>query len=312
MTVSKHGDIWLLGKHRLICTNSSDYESIARLMARQKVNLLFTSPPYANKRDYTIGGISDWDALMQGVFSTAIRFMAEDGQILVNLGFVYRNRSVFPYWDDWLKWMQKQGWRFFGWYVWDKVTHLPGDWGGRLAPRHEFIFHFNRQIRRPNKIVPNKNAGVVVKKRSRSGRATCLRSKNGVVDQYSHADMPTQPYRIPDSVISVQRQQGSVNQKHKLDHPAVFPVELPKFAMQAYTFEGEVVFDPFAGSGTTIIAGERIGRIVVASEFAPEYVDVAIKRWLITFPDTPPVLEATGETWDEVKQSRMVDDGNCI
>ena len=45
--------------------------------------------------------------------------------------------------------MRKSGWRRFGWYVWDQGPGLPGDWQGRLAPSHEFIFHFNRAPRKP-------------------------------------------------------------------------------------------------------------------------------------------------------------------
>jgi hypothetical protein len=65
--------------------------------------------------------------------------------MLVNLGLVHREGSVVRYWDDWLTWMPRQGWRFFGWYVWDQGVTVPGDWAGRLAPRHEFLFHFNRE-----------------------------------------------------------------------------------------------------------------------------------------------------------------------
>src|SRR3546814_12058489 len=56
-------------------------------------------------------------------------------------------------------WMRSQGWRRFAWYVWDQGPGMPGDWQGRLAPSFEFIFHFNRQTRKPNKTVPCKFAG---------------------------------------------------------------------------------------------------------------------------------------------------------
>jgi hypothetical protein len=141
---SRPGDLWRLGRHRLICADAADVAAIEHLMAGERAALLFTSPPYANQRDYTAGGIADWDALMQGVFTAAFRALREDGQILVNLGLVHRNGEWQPYWEAWIAWMRAQGWRRFGWYVWDQVVTLPGDWSGRLAPRHEFIFHFNR------------------------------------------------------------------------------------------------------------------------------------------------------------------------
>lgn len=304
IVISRPGDIWRLGQHRLICADSSDAAEIARLMAGDQAQLLFTSPPYANQRHYTTGGIPDWDALMQGVFAAAMPIMAPSGQMLVNLGLVHRDGSVMTYWDDWLRWMPKQGWRFFGWYVWDQGVTVPGDWAGRLAPRHEFIFHFNRQARKPNKIVPCKCAGQDTHLRADGTSAGGLRSQDGARGAWTHAGRPTQDYRIPDSVITVTRQRGPIDAEREIDHPAVFPVGLPRFAMEAYTEEGEVVFEPFSGSGTTILAGEACGRKVRASELAPEYVDVAVIRWLKHHPDQMPVLEATGQSWEEVKAQR--------
>ncbi len=155
--VSSAGDIWVLGKHRLICGDATDRDVIAALMQGEKAALCFTSPPYGNQRDYTTGGIADWDGLMRGVFAHLP--MADDGQVLVNLGLIHRDNEVVPYWDGWLAWMRTQGWRRFAWYVWDQGPSMPGDWAGRLAPAFEFVFHFNRQSRKPTKIVPCKLAG---------------------------------------------------------------------------------------------------------------------------------------------------------
>jgi len=301
---SHPGDVWLLGRHRLICADSSDRQAIGRLMGNEKAALLFTSPPYANQRNYTTGGIADWDALMQGVFGTAMTAMRDNGQILVNLGLVHRDNEWQPYWDGWIEWMRTQGWRRFGWYVWDQGVTVPGDWNGRLAPRHEFIFHFNRQARKPNKTVPCKYAGQDVHLRADGTSTGGLRSKEGERSGWCHAGQVTQDRRIPDSVITVTRQRGPIDPEREIDHPAVFPLGLPKFVMEAYSNEGEIVFEPFSGSGTTILAGEACGRTVHASELAPEYVDVALIRWIKNHPDVIPVLEATGQTWEMVKAER--------
>jgi DNA modification methylase len=114
--------------------------------------LVFTSPPYGNQRDYTTGGAEDWDGLMRGVFARLP--LSEDAQVLVNLGRIHRDNEWQIYWHAWLDWMREQGWRRFGFYVWDQGPGLPGDWNGRLAPAFEFVFHFNRKARKPNKIVP--------------------------------------------------------------------------------------------------------------------------------------------------------------
>jgi len=157
--VSRLGDLWLIGKHRLLCGDSTEASAVARVMDGERAALVFTSPPYGNQRDYTTGGVGDWDALMRGVFAALP--VADSAQVLVNLGLVHRDNEWQPYWQTWLDWMREQGWRRFGLYAWDQGPGLPGDWNGRLAPAFEFVFHFNRKARKPNKIVPCKWAGHV-------------------------------------------------------------------------------------------------------------------------------------------------------
>jgi DNA modification methylase len=296
--VSRTGDIWHLGSHRLICGDAADPNVVSDLMGGEQAALCFTSPPYGNQRDYT-QGISDWDGLMRGVFANLP--MAGDGQVLVNLGLIHRDNEVIPYWDAWLAWMRTQGWRRFAWYVWDQGPGMPGDWNGRLAPAFEFIFHFNRESRRPNKIVPCKHAGEDSHLRA-DGSSTAMRKKDGEVGGWSHAGQATQDTRIPDSVIRIMRHKGKIGQD--IDHPAVFPVALPEHVMQAFSDPGDVVFEPFNGSGTSILAAERTGRRCRAVEIAPEYVDVALSRFRQRHPDVAVTLSTTGQSFDEIAADR--------
>ena len=302
--VSRLGDVWALGQHRLICGDAADPSVIASLMLGEQAKLCFTSPPYGNQRDYASGGITDWDGLMRGVFGNVP--MADDGQVLVNLGLIHRDNEVIPYWDGWLGWMRTQDWRRFAWYVWDQGPGMPGDWQGRLAPSFEFVFHFNRQSRKPNKIVPCKHAGQDSHLRA-DGSSTAMRGKDGEVGGWTHAGQPTQDKRIPDSVIRVMRHKGKIGQD--IDHPAVFPVALPEFILDAYSDSGDIVFEPFGGSGTTMLAAERTGRRCRAVEIAPEYVDVAVKRFQQNFPDVSVTLlgdgENVGQTFEAVAAERL-------
>ena len=238
--------------------------------------------------------------LMRGVFTRVP--MAEDGQVLVNLGLIHRDNEVIPYWDAWLGWMRTQGWRRFAWYVWDQGPGMPGDWAGRFAPSFEFVFHFNRASRKPNKIVPCKHAGQESHLRA-DGSSTAMRGKDGEVGGWTHKGQPTQDTRIPDSVIRVMRHKGKIGQD--IDHPAVFPVALPEFVIEAYSDAGDVVFEPFGGSGTTMLAAQRTGRVCRSVEIAPEYVDVAIKRFQQNHPGVPVTLLATGQSFDEVVNERL-------
>lgn len=297
--VSRPGDVWQIGAHRLICGDATDPAVVRSLMAGEQAALCFTSPPYGNQRDYT-NTIIDWDALMRGVFANLP--MAANGQVLVNLGLIHRDNEVIPYWDGWLDWMRTQGWRRFAWYVWDQGPGLPGDWNGRLAPSFEFVFHFNRQARQANKIVPCKFAGQETHLR-KDGSSTAMRKADGTIGGWTAAGTPTQETKIPDSVIRIMRHKGKIGQD--IDHPAVFPVALPQFVLESYTDAGDIVFEPFCGSGTTLLAGERTGRKVRATEIAPEYVDVAVKRFQQNFPEVPVTLAATGQTFSAVASERL-------
>ena len=297
--VSRPGDIWQIGAHRVICGDATDPAVVRTLMAGEQAALCFTSPPYGNQRDYT-NTIIDWDALMRGVFANLP--MAPNGQVLVNLGLIHRDNEVIPYWDGWLDWMRTQGWRRFAWYVWDQGPGLPGDWNGRLAPSFEFVFHFNRQARQANKIVPCKFAGQETHLR-KDGSSTAMRKADGTIGGWTAAGQPTQETKIPDSVIRIMRHKGKIGQD--IDHPAVFPVALPQFILESYTDVGDFVFEPFCGSGTTLLAAERIGRKVRATEIAPEYVDVAVKRFQQNFPEVPVTLVSTGQSFAVVASERL-------
>lgn len=298
--VSRAGDVWIIGPHRLICGDAADPAVVEALMRGETAHLCITSPPYARQRDYA-SGIGDWDALMRGVFAAADDALRDDAQLLVNLGLVHDDNEVQPYWDDWTAWMRAQGWRRFGWYVWDQGPGLPGDWRGRLAPSFEFVFHFNRSNRKANKTVPCKFAGRDIHLRA-DGSSTALRGRDGVALAWSHEHQPTQAMRIPDSVIRVMRHKGKLGRG--IDHPAVFPVALPTFVIEAYSDAGEVVYEPFGGSGSTLIACERTGRVCRAVEIASEYVDVAIERIRQQLPGVSITLEATGQPFDAVADER--------
>lgn len=268
--ITKIGDLWILGKHRLLCGDSTKADDVARLMDGAKADLCFTSPPYGQQRDYTEeskANLSDWDGLMRGVFSNLP--MNDAGQVLVNLGLIHRDGEWIPYWDAWIEWMRSNGWRRFGWYVWDQGSGLPGDWSGRLAPSHEFVWHFNRKASKPNHCVPKNPKSI----RDRSNDAV-MRMGADSTQRATSGKSSLNTHKIPDSVIRVQRQCGKIETGDY--HPAVFPVAFPTVAMQCW--HGDI-YEPFCGSGTTLIASEQLGRKCYGMEISPAYCDVIVKRW---------------------------------
>lgn len=232
-----------------------------------RVDAVVTSPPYGQQRDYG-QKISDWRALV----SSALSGIADcgDTQILVNLGLIHRNGEVVPYWQEFIDDMRSAGWRHFGWYVWDQGPGLPGDWAGRLAPSHEFVFHFNRRARKLNKIVPCTHAG-----KSR-GTKSGLRATDGSISDWSAEDLTTQDFRIGDSVVR------TVRHKHiggiEAGHPAIFPVALPRELIASFTEASDTVIDPFCGSGTTGVAAVKLGRRFIGIEIEERYFNIAVRR----------------------------------
>ena len=294
--VTRSGDMWLLGPHRLLCDDSTSGDAVAKLMAGEHAALLFTSPPYGQQRNYTTGGIGDWETLMRGVFQHAGDALAEDGQVLVNLGMTHKDSEWHPYWQGWIEWMRTTGWRRFGWYVWDQGAGMPGDWNGRMGPCFEFIFHFNKESRRPNKITPNKLAGGV------RGGGDGLRDVDGKIGSWT-GDGSVAEMRIPDALVRVARASTGTIAGGQ-GHPAVFPVKLPAFLMETYANAGDLVLEPFSGSGTTILAGQRTGRRVRAIELAPDYVDLAVARWQILHPNIPVTLDGDGRSFVAIAEER--------
>lgn len=266
-TRCKPGDLWILGNHRLLCGDSTNVQHVERLMGGEKADLCFTSPPYGQQRDYGAGKVSDWDNLMNGVFS--ILPMADGAQVLVNLGMIHRDNEWMPYWDKWLEYMRSAGWRRFGLYVWDQGPGLPGDWNGRLAPAFEFVFHFNKEAKRANKTKPCKHAGS-------QNHGTGLRGKDGTVGGYTAIDDVVQDTKIPDSVIRVMRHKA---RGIETQHPAVFPVELVEEVSAAFSKSGHALYEPFCGSGTTLIACEKTNRRCFGMELDARYCDVVLTRW---------------------------------
>ncbi|MCP5007599.1 MAG: site-specific DNA-methyltransferase [Planctomycetes bacterium] len=232
-----------------------------------KVDCVVTSPPYAQQRDYG-KKITDWRSLVSG----ALTSVSDNAQVLCNLGLIYRGGECVSYWDELISDMREHGWRLFGWYVWDKQDGMAGDWNGRLAPAHEWVFHFNKISFKPNKVVHTKGAGQLGYKGN-----TGLRKADGTMGGWCHMGKPTQDFKIPDSVIRLQPQKNR-RDKHIKAHPAVFPESLPKLLVGAYTNLGSVACDPFMGSGSTGVACAKLGRKFIGIELDETYFEIACER----------------------------------
>lgn len=244
-----------------------DYREVSQHWSA--VDLIVTSPPYAAQRNYVTFIGDNYESLLGPLGDIPSK---SDTQILVNLGLVHKDGFVVEYWNPMKRDMEKSGWRLFGWYVWDKQDAMAGDWNGRLAPAHEFIFHFNKQARQPNKVVTCKGAGLLGYKGN-----TGLRRADGSLSGWTGTGKPTQDFKIADSVIRLQPQKDRTDLLVR-EHPVVFPIDLPRVLIDSYSSPGDTIADPFTGSGTTAIAAARMGRRFVGAEIEPKYFDLACRR----------------------------------
>jgi DNA modification methylase len=257
--------------HRLLigdCTRKADVDL---LFGDVYADMLFTSPPYGNQRDYDAGPVN-WDSLMHGVAWNLP--VTDNAQLFFNLGIHYKDGEWVEYWQPFLKYMNEQGWRRFGWYVWDQGGGLAGDWHGRLAPSFEFVFHFNKNTIHPNKVVACRTAG-----EDKSNRKTRFGPRNpdgGKSGGHKIGDPYITPsHKIHDSVVRVPRG-GSQGIAHL--HPAIYSIDLPAEFIKSYSSEGAIVYDPFGGSLTTTLACQQTGRTSYSMEISPGYFAIGLER----------------------------------
>ena len=257
---TERGQVWEVGRHRLMCGDSTDEDDVHALI-QTNIELVATSPPYSDLRQYDAGDFV-WADLMIGAFQQI--FNLSPVHVLVNLGIVHHERKVDLYWQSWLEFSAGIGWPLFGWYVWDKGKALPGNWNGRLAPAHEFVFHFNRENSQANKWVATNTATNTNKR---------FRQKDGSLRQATSPDKIGQDFKIPDSVIRTPSHVGA-----DIGHPAVMGVGLAKFMIETWSSISDNCYDPFLGAGTTMVAAEQTGRICYGMEISPAYLAVTLER----------------------------------
>jgi len=242
--ITKPGDLWVLGDHRLLCGDSTKAEDVERLMAGAKAGMMVTDPPYnveyegnyiqsgrilRKEQKVWSGGIANDNLSNFGEWLASV-FAVSDAAIDIG-GAIY---VWHPSGEDgkyfWSAWPYDQ-WHFQVDLVWNKTSLIISRWD--YKPQHE----------------------------------PCMYGWKGKNRSWIGSNNEPTVWDIP-------RQQGASGEKRK--HPTQKPVECMARAIRNH--DGSV-YDPFLGSGTTLIAAEQLGRKCYGMEISPQYCDVIVKRW---------------------------------
>jgi DNA modification methylase len=273
--ISRGTDLWLLGRHRLICGDACSDADVRALMGRERAAMVCADSPYNVCIAATVGR----GKIKHREFATASGEMspAQFTQFLTDwmmLAARYSGAGALTFaFMDWrhLGEILAAGRQVYSelkqLVVWAKTNAGQGSF---YRSQHELIFVFkNGNGRHQNNIQLGRHG------RNRS-------------NLWSYAGVNTfRAGRLDD--LSV--------------HPTVKPIALVADAMRDCSRRNDIILDPFMGSGTTILAAERVGRRGYGLEIDPLYVDVAIRRWQ-DFTKQDAILKTTGQTFDEVAAAR--------
>ena len=222
------------------------------------VHLVVTSPPYNASKAYDEDlSLTEYLGLLHEVFSECYRVLTPGGRMVVNVANLGR-KPYIPLASHINLIMHEIGFMHRGEVIWDKSASAGSScaWGSFqsasnpcLRDIHEYMLMFSKgDYKLPRD-----------KKEREEGRIDTI-GRDEFIQQTK-------------SIWSF-----STESAKRVKHPAPFPVELPKRCIEMFTFLGDVVFDPFLGSGTTAVAAKQTGRIYIGCDISDEYCNIAEQR----------------------------------
>ena len=242
-----------------------------------RANIACTSPPYSSQRAYDAESefrpippdeYVEWFAAVQ---ENVRAHLTADGSWFVNIKAHCAEGERHTYVLDLvLAHKRRWGWLFVDELCWVRAG-VPGAWPNRFKNAWEPVFHFSTQA--AIKFRPDADSHPSVHVFDYSPDNGKSVSGSGLLGK-EHASGFRDGLARPGNVIEI----GSGGAKVTGEHPAEFPVGLPRWFILAYSDEGDAVYEPFAGSGTTLVAAEQIGRVGYGMEISPRYAAVILER----------------------------------
>jgi len=267
--VSKLGDVWLLGKHRVMCGDSTSIDAVEALMDKEVAEFCFTSPPYnlgasvalrngarkGKKSAYNdFNDDAEWSNLMIGFINNAL---INANVVCVNVQMLTGNKF------DLLKLFSAYSENTIDIGIWSKTNPQPAMADGVMNSAFEFMWFLSNE-EKPNR-----------------------RIKTANFDRGTFSNV----------FLS-----GTAGGHDASVHGAVFPSKIAEHYVTNCSADGSSVLDLFGGTGTTLIACEKTGRHARLMELDPKYVDVIVRRWQ-NFTGKRATLEATGQPFPEAPQA---------
>ena len=257
--------------NKIFCKSSEKMEELPD----NSVHLMVTSPPYNVGKEYDKDfTLEEYLRFLKNVWREVYRVLVPGGRVCINIANLGR-KPYIPLHAFIIRDMLDIGFLMRGEIIWNKASSASPStaWGSWLSPAnptlrdiHEYILVFSK--------------GTFKRKNVNKRKSTITREE--------FLEFTKSVWTFP-----------AVSAK-EIGHPAPFPVELPYRCIQLYTYEGEIVLDPFIGSGQTAIAAIKTGRYYVGYDIEEEYVKLAekrIKEFLIKYK-SPKLFEFTGDTND--------------
>ena len=261
--------------NNIIC---GDCEDILKNYPDNYFDLIMTSPPYADSREKTYGGIKPenyvkWFLPKSGEF---FRVLKNTGTFILNIKERVVNGERHTYVIELILEMKKQGWLWTEEFIWSKKNCYPGKWPNRFRDSWERCLQFNKSKKfsmyQENVMVPVgdwsksrlKNLSTTDRLRSES------KTKSGFGKNISN-------WLARESVFPTNVLHLATECSFK-EHSAPFPVELPEWFIKLFSQEGDLILDPFSGSGTTAIAAAKLGRNYLGIEILEEYCQIAVEK----------------------------------
>ncbi len=255
-----------------------DCGDVLKGLPDNSIDLIFTSPPYADQRKNTYGGISPdkYVAWFMPRAEQFLRVLKPTGTFILNIKERVVDGERHTYVIELILEMRRQGWLWTEEFMWHKKNSHPGKWPNRFRDNWERLIQFNK-----NKTFNMYQEAVMVPvgdwakdRLAKLSQTDLTRDESRVGSGFGKniSNWVGREMVYPNNVLHM------ATECYNRNHSAVFPVDLPKWFIRLFTQPGDVVLDPFVGSGTTAVAALQLSRSFVGVELSPENVVTATDR----------------------------------